>query len=384
MNNFMSNWKKLKKGNAWLFLLISILCINILIPSKKIFANEVQRKSIISIDAGRKYISVNQFKKIIDNASDNGYSSVECILGNDGLRLILDDMSVMLENKVYSSDDVKKGIIQGNKEYYDDSNGSYLTQSEMDTIIAYAKSKSIEIIPVINSPGHMDALLTTMKTLGIKSPNFKTSSRTVDLNNDEAVLFTQNLVSKYVKYFSEYSKIFNFGFDEYANDVKEGGGWQSLQKTGEYKKFIQYANTMSKIAKQYNMSPMAFNDGIYYNNQTKFGLFDKDIIVSYWTSGWKGYNVASAEYLAKSGHKILNTNDSWYWVIGRMNSSDGYYNFQQALNGIKQNNFSQVSGSKGKIPIIGSMICIWADEPQKTLNLDDVFKLTSEFMKLNR
>lgn len=40
---------------------------------------------------------------------------------------------------------------------------------------------------------------------------------------------------------------------------------------------------------------MAFNDGIYYNGDTSYGTFDKDIIVSYWTGGWNGYDVASSE-----------------------------------------------------------------------------------------
>ena len=56
---------------------------------------------------------------------------------------------------------------------------------------------------------------------------------------------------------------------------------------------------------------MAFNDGIYYNSDQSFGEFDKDIIVSYWTGGWGGYDVASSKLLSEKGHKILNTNDAW-------------------------------------------------------------------------
>ena len=59
---------------------------------------------------------------------------------------------------------------------------------------------------------------------------------------------------------------------------------------------------------------MAFNDGIYYNSDQSFGEFDKDIIVSYWTGGWGGYDVASSKLLSEKGHKILNTNDAWYYV----------------------------------------------------------------------
>ena len=44
-------------------------------------------------------------------------------------------------------------------------------------------------------------------------------------------------------------------------------------------------------------------------------LLDKDIIVSYWTGGWNGYDVASSKLLSELGHQILNTNDAWYYVL---------------------------------------------------------------------
>ncbi|MBS8057326.1 family 20 glycosylhydrolase, partial [Streptococcus suis] len=115
----------------------------------------------------------------------------------------------------------RKAIINGNKHYYDDPNGTTLSQSEMDDILAYAKEKNISIIPTINSPGHMDAIVEAMEELGIKSPKFsyngKTSARTVDLKNDQAVAFTKALIDKYASYFAGKSKIFNIGLDEYAN-----------------------------------------------------------------------------------------------------------------------------------------------------------------------
>ena len=42
------------------------------------------------------------------------------LLGNDGLRFLLDDMTITANGKTYASDDVKKAIIEGTKAYYDD------------------------------------------------------------------------------------------------------------------------------------------------------------------------------------------------------------------------------------------------------------------------
>ena len=57
------------------------------------------KKSVLSIDAGRKYFSEDQLKQIIDKAYKNGYTSVQILLGNDGLRFVLDDMSMQVNGK---------------------------------------------------------------------------------------------------------------------------------------------------------------------------------------------------------------------------------------------------------------------------------------------
>ena len=66
-------------------------------------------KKVISIDAGRKYFSLDQLKRIVDKASELGYSDLHLLVGNDGMRFVLDDMTVEANGKTYASDDVKKG-----------------------------------------------------------------------------------------------------------------------------------------------------------------------------------------------------------------------------------------------------------------------------------
>lgn len=154
---------------------------------------------IFHLDCGRKYFSVDQIKDLIDAASASNYTHVELAIGNDGLRFLLDDMSVTANGTTYSSEKVKTGIQTGNKAYYNAGSVNELTQSEMDTIISYAKGKNISIIPLLNSPGHMDAIIDCMETLGMSNVAFfanwyGTSARTIDLNNTQAVAFTQALV----------------------------------------------------------------------------------------------------------------------------------------------------------------------------------------------
>lgn len=360
---------------------------------------KLAKKKIVSIDAGRKYFSPDQIKEIIDEASKTGYTDLHLLVGNDGLRFVLDDMSLKVGDTSYSSQAVTDAVEKGTKAYYDDPNGTALTQAQMDDILAYAKSKKVGVIPTINSPGHMDAILTAMEQLGIENPHFnyfgtKKSARTVDLDNQKALDFTKALVDKYAAYFSGKADIFNIGLDEYANDATDAHGWQVLQASkhwsGEgypekgYEKFIQYANDLAAIVKKHKMKPMAFNDGIYYNGDTSYGTFDKDIIVSYWTGGWNGYDVASSKLLSERGHQILNTNDAWYYVLGRDKAGSGWYNLDQGLEGISKSAIDVVQKNDGaKVPFIGGMVAAWADTPSATYKKDLLFKLMHAFADKN-
>ena len=349
---------------------------------------KLAKKKIVSIDAGRKYFSPEQLKEIIDKAKHYGYTDLHLLVGNDGLRFMLDDMSITANGKNYASDDVKRAIEKGTNDYYNDPNGNHLTESQMTDLINYAKDKGIGLIPTVNSPGHMDAILNAMKELGIQNPNFsyfgKESARTVDLDNEQAVAFTKALIDKYAAYFAKKTEIFNIGLDEYANDATNAKGWTVLQTKGKYSKFITYANDLAHIVKSHGLKPMAFNDGIYYNSDTSFGTFDKDIIVSMWTGGWGGYDVASSKLLVEKGHQILNTNDAWYYVLGRNADGQGWYNLDQGLNGIKNTPITSVPKSDGAtIPFIGGMVAAWADTPSARYSPSRLFKLMRQFANSN-
>ena len=359
---------------------------------------KLAKKKIVSIDAGRKYFSPDQLKEIIDKAKHYGYTDLHLLVGNDGLRFMLDDMSLTVGDKTYASDDVKRAVENGTNAYYNDPNGNHLTESQMTDLINYAKDKGIGLIPSVNSPGHMDAILNAMKELGIEKPNFnyfgKESARTVDLDNEKAVAFTKALIDKYAGYFAGKSEIFNIGLDEYANDATDAKGWSVLQAykwypedgfpDKGYDKFIAYANDLARIVKSHGLKPMAFNDGIYYNSDTSFGTFDKDIIVSMWTGGWGGYDVASSKLLAEKGHEILNTNDAWYYVLGRNADGQGWYNLDQGLNGIKSTPITSVPKTEGAdVPIIGGMVAAWADTPSARYSPSRLFKLMRQFANSN-
>lgn len=369
---------KLKKGLALVLTLCMMLSLLPVITPSAEATGETENSTfsrIFHLDCGRKYFSVTQIEALIDTLAENNYTHMELAIGNDGLRFLLDDMSVEANNKTYTSNDVKVGIQAGNTSYYNDPNGNALTETEMNTIISYANGKGIEIIPLLNSPGHMDAILDCMEAVGISNPAYSNSARTVDVTNTEAVAFTQALIGKYITYFAgQDCTYFNMGCDEYANDVSNSG-FAGLISSGKYGNFVDYVNGLAGMVKTAGMIPMAFNDGIYYSGNTSSGTFDSDIAIAYWTSGWPGYSPASASFLAGKGHEIISTNDAWYYVLGRAAGNSSGYTIATAQNGVKNTACTDIPGSND-LTAAGCMICLWCDTPSASYSDTEVNNVT--------
>lgn len=342
-------------------LMIGLLPISAFATSASAQASDAEdtgyKYNIMFLDCGRKYFSVNSIKQIIDNASAAGFNYIQLAVGNDGLRFLLDDMSLTVNGTTYSSQQVSDAIHAGNEAYYN-FNVDELTQSEMDEIIAYAASKGMGVIPCVNTPGHMDAILSAATSLTGKDCSYSGSARTIDVTNATAVAFTQALLQKYISYFAgKGCKLFNMGADEYANDKFTGGsmGFGNLQSAGKYSYYVTYVNAVAKMVKDAKMTPMAFNDGIYFNSNTSSGTFDTDILICYWSNGWSSYTPMPAANLAAKGFKLINTHGDYYWVLGK---SDWQCSPEKA-SGF---NYKTFQGGTINDPA-GSMFCIWCDYP---------------------
>lgn len=342
-------------------LMIGLLPISAFATSASAQASDAEdtgyKYNIMFLDCGRKYFSVNSIKQIIDNASAAGFNYIQLAVGNDGLRFLLDDMSLTVNGTTYSSEQVSAAIHAGNEAYYN-FDVDELTQSEMDEIIAYAASKGMGVIPCVNTPGHMDAILSAATSLTGTDCSYSGSARTIDVTNTTAVAFTQALLKKYVSYFAgKGCEYFNMGADEYANDIFTSGsmGFGNLQSTGNYRYYVDYVNAVAALIKAAGMTPMAFNDGIYFNSNTSSGKFDTDILICYWSNGWPGYTPMPAASLAGKGFKLINTHGDYYWVLGK---SDWQCSPEKA-SGF---NYKTFQGGTINDPT-GSMFCIWCDYP---------------------
>ena len=316
---------------------------------------------IFHLDCGRKYFTVSEIEGIIDQLAENHFTHLQLAFGNDGLRFLLDDMSVTVNGTTYDKEKVKSAVQSGNSTYSSSNGtaGTMLSEGDMNAIIKHANEKGIQVIPMFNSPYHMDALLNAMENLGITDARKKLNNvnRYLNLESANAVAFVKALQQKYMDYFkSKGCKYYNIATDEYAFDHITDA---------VYTEFAKYVNDLAKMVKDTGMTPLAYNDGFYWKTRTSSVDFDTDIVICYWSNGG---NRASAETLAGKHFKILNNTDDWYYVLGdylyKAWGRDGQWRYADAMNGLSTTKVTQVKGdTNGKVVPIGSVLCCWCDGP---------------------
>lgn len=316
---------------------------------------------IFHLDCGRKYFTVSEIEGIIDQLAENHFTHLQLAFGNDGLRFLLNDMSLTVNGKDYSSAAVTSAIKQGNTYLTSGSSGE-LSQSDMDAIIKYANTKGIQIIPLFNAPGHMYTAVNAMDTLGVGGKHIeisnltdgRTSNWAVNPTDATAVAFAKALLQKYVTYFAgKGSTMFNIGADESGLDKDN------------YASYAEMVNGMNAIVRAAGMTTLAYNDGIYraeFASSQPDVKFDNNIVICYWT---EENSISVAEFLSK-GFKILNNNGDWYYVL-----EDYLYrawlstqwSYQSALSNLQSTPVTKMMGYTGTEQPMGSILCVWCDGP---------------------
>lgn len=328
-------------------------------------ANVELQYRIVHLDCGREYFTKDWIIALINEMAEAGYNQLQLAFGNGGFRFYLNDMAI----GSHSSDEVKNALEAGNVHYntYGDkedgpSNSEWkkyspsvnaLTQTEMKAIIDYAREKGIEIVPMLNTPGHMHAVLAAMSKLGI-SGNLQVSDKPgcLNLSNTEAVAFTKALVEKYVDYFARQGcKFFNFAMDEYSSFDTS---------------FFTYANYLIAYANTNRITPRVFNDAL---SRGKSNGFISGTQVCCWDSvqNTNGYSVINTShdfyYVSTNEAWNLNTstvNGEGYTFVGDY-AENSWITHAEKFN----NNKFLYKGTSSNISPVGSMFCIWCNTPGK-------------------
>ena len=347
---------------------------------------------ILHIDAGRKYTSLATLKTMVDYVAINGMNQIDLYLSdNQGLRFgVTDSTGSFIISANGTTYDLTSALGCYDNSAAEPSKATdkidkWLSPAEMKDLIIYAAAKGVDIVPSINMPGHMAAILqgsddkrisTFGKTFYSQSESVHYSNESLDMGNKAAVNFALALLDAYCSYFrgitddegNQLVKYFSIAADEYGQDLEhfawggEGFGTAYMNAKGEYGDLVQFLNRAGNVIKSYGMTPRAFNDAFLsdYNTDAKALGLNTDYQLYYWGGGWGGMKNADPDVLGSNGFKVINCNSNYYYICCHARPYGSYYDTVEA---IRNNPFELKTFATGTVSFIpaGAMYCIWCD-----------------------
>lgn len=359
---------KRKIGNIAAACTLIVLCIVICFLSgcgeKKTSSSREYYKTVL-IDCGRGYYKTEDIVRIIDEMGKTGFEYLILAFGNDGMRFLLDDMSLESEGRTIASEVITEAIIAANDELAPDAKG-YWSQADMNYILEQASEKNISIIPLINTPGHSTSITAAMEAAGIQAAltnrNESTDygSVTFDITSEIAVDFAYRLTTKYIDYFKEKGcRFFHIGMDEYAGNL---GGWDSMSDS-EKECLGKYLKKLTDRITEAGMTPMVFCDVIGKMDNVAEGVIGIN---------WNGTGLKD--------HKNLNANYNWYYVLGNVGYE--WAGYEKAFDSIAQISLKESLGDPAED---GCMLAAWNDKYLlPNAYIDNIISLIGRMSEYNK
>ncbi|CQR46509.1 Beta-N-acetylhexosaminidase precursor [Paraliobacillus sp. PM-2] len=274
------------------------------------------------------------------------------------------------------------------------SQDGYLKKSEVKEILAEAKKYGINVIPSLDTPGHVEHILKVHPEYGQVDVNGNKSDIALDVTNPEAVEYIKGLYSEYMELF-EGSTDFHIGGDEYMefdrdpfiSDYKPVLNDYAKEALGEeyiWKDVLaNYINEIAAHVYEGGFKPRIWNDGIYYGETNKNSwepvepkqkiVMHDYIGIDFWSQmGWNK-SIARLDTFVEKGHKdIYNVNASFFYYVlrptkpddGREQHSFDYLNQDERI----YNDWTPGTFQDNTVPddsdyIRGASLAIWNDKP---------------------
>ena len=357
------------------------------------------------LDCGRKYYSPEWIEDMIREISWSNMNAIYIHFS--------EEMGFRLESKTYpwlaGGDNT---LCIGGADYgVAEDNGKYITQDEMREIAAVAKLYHVEIIPSLDSPGHMNyavkkynaqyktdignyfhynGQVAIVQGSG-KSTEQTNYSRGIDISNEAAVTFAKNLYVEYAAFFKELGCTkFDIGGDEllgWGASLSSVSKWKQLdhwkayaqQRSGNnnavaYDAFMYYMNDIYDLVKSYGYTSIRmWNDDALRSADTgwnKVVTLNPGMEIQYWTPDANKSTNNIWTYL-NAGYKAYNfLNDYNYYVLGQAHDGTGYAGVtpQRIYEKWAPNVFTTYGGTGsntaiGNANVKGSAFCVWCDNP---------------------
>ncbi|MFI1013741.1 glycoside hydrolase family 20 protein [Streptomyces sp. NPDC020965] len=200
----------------------------------------------------------------------------------------------------------------------------HLTKAEVRRILTLATSLHITVIPEIDSPGHLGAVLAAYPDLQLKDVTGRTVRGAIDIGQPASAKLLDELLTEFAGLFE--GRFWNLGGDEYQALTRKdpeasfpGLAALARQEYGPEGRVQDLAtawvNDRAAVLRPQDRTLAAWNDGFFRGGQVSV---DKDIQVEYWTGKEIGARPPE-EYLAE-GRPVVNLNDEYlYYVLGEPN-----------------------------------------------------------------
>lgn len=201
----------------------------------------------------------------------------------------------------------------------------HLTKAEVDRIVRLAAERHITVVPEIDSPGHLGAVIAAHEELQLRNAQGVAARGAIDISKDEAATIVDDLLDEYAELFP--GGQWHLGGDEYralmvsnpeasypqlaaaAREAYGSGGTVADLTTG-------WLNDRADTVRAHDRTVRAWNDGFFPNTSVQPAA---DIQVAYWTGKEIGARQPVA-YLS-AGRQLVNYNDEFlYYVLGQPNN----------------------------------------------------------------
>ncbi|MFD7717906.1 glycoside hydrolase family 20 protein [Streptomyces sp. NPDC059814] len=246
----------------------------------------------------------------------------------------------------------------------------HLTKAQVRRIIALADRLHIQIVPEIDSPGHLGAVLRAHTDLQLRNVSGVASAGSIDISKPGSAKLIDELLGEFTELFP--GTYWQLGADEYlalmARDP--AASYPQLQRAAVQKYGPQagigdlatgWLNDRVAVVRPHGKQPKAWNDGLFRDGIVKA---DKDIQVEYWTG--KEYGARQPEEYLNEGRKLMNLNDEFlYYVLGQPNDfvyPTGKRIYEQWTPLVLRG--TTAVPARYSDQILGGRFAVWGDLPQ--------------------
>lgn len=197
----------------------------------------------------------------------------------------------------------------------------HLTKAQVKTIVDLAAARHITVVPEIDSPGHLGAVIAAHPDLQLRNVSGVARRGAIDISKDASAAIVDELLDEYAGLFP--GDQWHLGGDEYqaltvanpqasfpqlaaaATKAYGSGGTVADLTTG-------WLNDRADTVRGHDRTMRVWNDGFFAGTSVQAA---KDLQVAYWTGKEIGARQPVA-YLS-AGRKVLNYNDEYlYYVLG--------------------------------------------------------------------